>query len=247
MDRFGYNTPMPQPPKKKSRKRLLLRVIALVLLLIVVYFLWIFVRVMWWKYHDPHETRFMTQQLTEIRKDRPKATLQQRWVAYDKISSSFKRAVVAAEDDRFTDHRGFDWEGISHALEKNLKKGEAVAGGSTISQQLAKNLFLSSERSFVRKGKEAAITMMIEATWSKKRILEVYLNVAEWGEGVFGAEAAAQHYYQIPASAVNDSQAARLAVMLPNPRRYEKHFPPALEHHAQRVQARMRYTVLPDN
>lgn len=237
---------MAKSRSKKIKKHYFLYAGTLVCLLIVIYFLWIFAHVFWWKYQNPHETRFMAQRLAEIRKKKPNAALKQHWVDYDKISPSFKRAVIAAEDDRFMNHHGFDWEGISHAFEKNLQKGETVAGGSTISQQLAKNLFLSPERSFVRKGKEAVITLMIETIWSKKRILEVYLNVAEWGDGIFGAEAAARHYYDIPAAAVNDHQAAQLAVMLPNPRYYEKNFSPYLERHAQRVQTRMRYSVLPD-
>ena len=113
-----------------------------------------------------------------------------------------KRAVVVAEDAKFSDHEGFDWEAIEKAREKNRKKGRVVAGGSTISQQLAKNLFLSGERSALRKGQEALITVMIEHVMDKRRILEIYLNVIEWGEGVFGAEAAARHYYGISAASL---------------------------------------------
>ena len=153
--------------------------------------------------------------------------------------------MVAAEDDRFLDHDGFDWEGIERALERNAEEGRITAGGSTISQQLAKNLFLSSSRSWLRKGQEAAITMMIEATWDKRRILEVYLNVAEWGNGVFGAEAAARHYHGRPAASLGPAEAARLAVMLPNPRRYEKSFGPRLAAHAARVQRRMVNSQVP--
>ena len=124
---------------------------------------------------------------------------------------------------QFIEHEGFDVEGIEAAVKKNLKKGRLVAGGSTISQQLAKNLFLSGDRSFIRKGQEAIITLMIEATWSKRRILEVYLNVIEWGNGIYGVEAAARRYYKIPAAKLNRDQAARLAAMVPNPRWYENH------------------------
>jgi monofunctional biosynthetic peptidoglycan transglycosylase len=134
-----------------------------------------------------------------------------------------KRAIVAAEDSKFLDHEGFDVEGIQAAVEKNLKKGRLVAGGSTISQQLAKNLFLSGERSFIRKGQEAIITVMIEATWSKRRILEVYLNVIEWGNGIYGVEAAARRYYKTSAANLSRDQAARMAAMVPNPRWYENH------------------------
>ena len=130
--------------------------------------------------------------------------------------------MVAAEDAKFIDHEGFDWEGIQKALEKNEKKGKVVAGGSTISQQLAKNLFLSGSRSWVRKGQEAIITWMLESTMSKRRILELYLNVAEWGNGVFGAEAAARHYFSVPAAQLSAQQAAWLAAVLPAPQRYDR-------------------------
>jgi monofunctional biosynthetic peptidoglycan transglycosylase len=133
-----------------------------------------------------------------------------------------KRAVIPAEDDKFVDHEGFDWEGMQKALEKNQKKGKVVAGGSTISQQLAKNLFLSPSKTPWRKAQEAVITLMLETLWDKRRILEVYLNSVEWGEGIFGAEAAARHYYNVAAGQLGAEQAARLAVMLPAPRRYEK-------------------------
>ena len=111
---------------------------------------------------------------------------------YERISANLKRAMVAAEDAKFVDHEGFDWDGIQLALEKNQKKGRVVAGGSTITQQLAKNLFLSPSRSYLRKAEEAVITVMLEALLPKRRILEIYLNVIEWGSGVFGAEAAAR-------------------------------------------------------
>jgi len=130
--------------------------------------------------------------------------------------------VVAAEDAKFLDHEGFDWEAIQEAMRKNEKRGRVVAGASTISQQLAKNLFLSGERSWLRKAQEAAITWMMERTLSKRRILEVYLNVAEWGEGIFGAEAAARHHFGVPASALSVEQATWLAAILPSPKRYER-------------------------
>ena len=202
-------------------------------------------QVVWWSRFDPGSTSFMRIRLAELRKSDPQAELRHRWVPYERISIHLKRAVVAAEDDRFLDHDGFDWEGIERALERNAEEGRITAGGSTISQQLAKNLFLSSSRSWLRKGQEAAITMMIEATWDKRRILEVYLNVAEWGNGVFGAEAAARHYHGRPAASLGPAEAARLAVMLPNPRRYEKSFGPRLAAHAARVQRRMANSQVP--
>jgi monofunctional biosynthetic peptidoglycan transglycosylase len=154
--------------------------------------------------------------------------------------------VVAAEDDKFIDHEGFDWEGMQKAIQKNQKKGRVVAGGSTISQQLAKNLLLSPGKSFIRKGEEAIITVWLELLWDKRRILEVYLNEVEWGEGIFGAEAAAQHYFGVSASQLNASQAARLAVMLPAPRRFEKRLYSAyLDNRTQLILGRMRYADVP--
>jgi monofunctional glycosyltransferase len=165
----------------------------------------------------------MDARLAEMRETKPDAQLQQQWVPYPKISRQLKLALIAAEDTKFLDHEGFDWDGIQKAYEKNLKKGRIVAGGSTISQQLAKNLFLSGSRNPLRKVEEAIITVMLENTLSKRRILEIYLNMIEWGNGVFGAEAAARHYYGIGAAAVSAEQAARLASMVPNPRYYDLH------------------------
>ena len=163
----------------------------------------------------------MNAGLSRLQDKNPDAELRHKWVTYERISPHLKRAIVAAEDSKFLGHEGFDIEGIQSAVEKNLKKGKLVAGGSTISQQLAKNLFLSGDRSFIRKGQEAIITLMIESTWSKHRILEVYLNVIEWGNGIYGAEAAARRYYKISAAGLNASQAAQMAAMVPNPRWYE--------------------------
>ena len=214
-------------------------------LLVLAYQLWVFGHLLWWTQFNPSQTRFMSLRLDEMRERKPDAQLRHQWVPYERISVHLKRAVIAAEDDAFVDHEGFDWEGIQKAMEKNRKKGRAVAGGSTISQQLAKNLFLSPSRSYVRKAQEAAITFMMEAVMDKRRILEIYLNVVEWGDGVFGAEAAAQRYYRIPAAKLGPEQAARLAVMLPNPRKYEKTFGPRLAAHAARIAGRMHYSQVP--
>ena len=167
--------------------------------------------VLWWKWVNPGTTSFQSQRLDEARQKNPKFELRRQWVPYEKISVHLKRAVVAAEDDKFVDHEGFDWEGIQKALEKNQKKGKVVAGGSTISQQLAKNLLLSPTKTVLRKGEEAIITVWIELLWDKRRILEVYLNVVEWGDGVFGAEAAARRYFNVTAAQLGPEQAARLA------------------------------------
>lgn len=211
----------------------------------VLYEVWIFAHVLWWQQVNPDTTRFMDLQLAALREDDPDAQLKHEWVPYEKISRHLKQAVVAAEDDRFVEHDGFDWEGIQRAMEKNQRKGKAVAGGSTISQQLAKNLFLTPSRSYLRKAQEAVITLMIETCWSKRRILEVYLNVVEWGRGIYGAQAAARRYYGISAAALGPSEAARLAVMLPNPRRYERQFGPRLAAHAERLRARMHRSEVP--
>ncbi len=193
-----------------------------VFLLILVWQGWYLAWVLWWKHVNPGTTHFMALRLDELREKTPQAELKHQWVPYEKVSNHLKRAVVAAEDDKFVDHEGFDWEGMQKALEKNQKKGKVVAGGSTISQQLAKNLFLSPSKTPWRKAQEAIITVWLETFWDKRRILEVYLNVVEWGEGVFGAEAAARHYYGVPVTGLGAEQAARLAVMLPAPRKYEK-------------------------
>jgi monofunctional glycosyltransferase len=179
-------------------------------------------QIWWWVDHNPDSTSFMRRQLSVLREHNPNAKLQHRWVPYDRISNNLKRAIIAAEDSNFSEHEGVDWEAMQKAYEKNAKKGKVVAGGSTITQQLAKNLFLSGERSYWRKAQEIAITYMLESLMDKERIFEIYLNVVEWGNGVFGAEAAAQHYYNVSAAGLNAAQAARLAVMLPRPRFYDK-------------------------
>jgi monofunctional glycosyltransferase len=184
--------------------------------------LWFLGHIVYWSEFDPASSAFMQHRLESMRKTNAAATLKYRWVPYGRISEHLKRAVVAAEDARFLDHEGFDWDAIHKAMQKNEKRGKVVAGASTISQQLAKNLFLSGERSWLRKGEEAMITWMMERTLSKRRILELYLNLAEWGEGVFGAEAAARHHFGLPAAALEPEQAAWLAAILPSPRRYDR-------------------------
>ncbi len=199
------------------------RGLALLLALIVLYQLWIFGHIWWWRDHNPGATAFMDEQLARLQEKDPEAELRHKWVPYNKISPNLKQALIAAEDARFLEHEGFDWEGIQLAWEKNLKKGRIVAGGSTISQQLAKNLFLSSRRTPWRKLEEAVITVMLENMMDKQRIFEIYLNVIEWGDGVFGAEAAARHYFKTSAAGLGPSQAAKLAAMVPNPRYFDTH------------------------
>jgi monofunctional glycosyltransferase len=181
---------------------------------------WFYAHVLWWRQYEPASTAFMQARYEQLREKNPKVKLAHQWVGYPRISAQLKRAVVAAEDAKFVGHEGFDWEAISKAIETNEKKGRVVAGASTISQQLAKNLFLSGERSWLRKGQEAAITWMLESTLGKRRILELYLNYAEWGEGVFGAEAAARYHFGVNAADLSAQQAAYLAAILPSPRRY---------------------------
>jgi monofunctional biosynthetic peptidoglycan transglycosylase len=217
-----------------------------VLLLVLLGQAWFFAQVVWLRNHDPGETSFMAQRLAAMRAVDPDAKLRHAWVPYDRISVHLKRAVVSAEDARFAEHEGFDWEGIQKAIEKNQRRGRTVSGGSTISQQLAKNLFLSGERSLVRKGQEAMITLMLEAVLDKRRILELYLNVAEWGEGVFGAEAAARHHFGVSAAQLGPTQSARLAAMLPRPRYYDRNPGSAyLAAYAQRILARMPAAQVP--
>jgi len=191
--------------------------------LLVLYQLWLFAHICWWVKFDPASSSFMEDRLEVMQDRNPDAELKHKWVPYGNISNHLKRALIAAEDARFVDHEGFDWEGIAKAYQKNMKKGRVVAGGSTISQQLAKNLFLSTKRTPWRKGEGVLITLMLESVMDKRRIFEIYLNVIEWGDGVFGAEAAARHYFGVRASRLSPEQAARLAAMVPNPRYYDRH------------------------
>ena len=222
------------------------RGLALLVTIILLYQIWIFLHICWWIKFNPSSSSFMEDRLEIIQEKRPDAELKYKWVDYGKISIHLKRAVIASEDAKFLDHEGFDWEGIQKAYEKNLKKGKIVAGGSTISQQLAKNLFLSTKRTPWRKAQEAVITLMLEKILTKRRILEIYLNVIEWGNGVFGAEAAARHYYKTSASKLSAGQAARLAAMIPNPRFYDKHqYTRYLNRRTATIQARMYMVDVP--
>ena len=208
--------------------------------------LWFLGHIVYLTRYNPASTSFIEHRLEAIRFRKAPPRLERKWVPYERISVHLKRAVVAAEDARFLDHEGFDWEAIQKAMAKNERKGKVVAGASTISQQLAKNLFLSGERSWLRKGEEAAITWMIEHVMSKRRILELYLNVAEWGDGVYGAEAAARHHFGVPASALDAAQAAWLAAILPSPRRYERGMlTPYLAGRAATISERMDAAQIP--
>jgi len=216
------------------------------ILLVLLVQLYFFVMVCWYAVFNPGSTAFMRQQLSELREKNPNAKLKHEWVPYERISVNLKRAVVASEDSRFAEHDGVDWEALEKAYERNNRRSKVVGGGSTITQQLAKNLFLSGSRSYLRKGQEMIIAFMLETVMSKKRILEVYLNVVEFGRGVFGAEAAARHYYRTSAAKLAPGQAARLAVMLPNPRYYDKRgVTNYLARRANAIQRQMRFAELP--
>lgn len=215
----------------------------LLFVLIQVYF---FVQICWWINHNPGSTSFMRNQLNILQEKNPDAQLKHKWIPYQRISRNLKRAIIASEDANFSDHDGIDWDALEKAYEKNGKRGRVVAGGSTITQQLAKNLFLSGQKSYIRKGEELLITLMLEAVMDKERIFEIYLNVVEWGNGVFGAEAAARHYYGISASSLSTAQAARLAVMLPNPRYYDQRRNSAyLQKRTSLIMRRMGASTLP--
>ncbi len=203
-------------------------------------------QILWWRFQPVAESSFMSYRMDALRLKEPKTLLKYQWVPYERISNHLKRAMVAAEDAHFVDHEGFDWDGIQKALEKNERRGRIVAGGSTITQQLAKNLFLTPTRSYWRKAQEALITVMLESMLSKRRILELYLNVIEWGNGVFGAEAAARQYFGVSAAQLSTEQAARLAAMAPNPRFYERNqAAPGLNRKIGIILARMRGAELP--
>jgi len=173
------------------------------------------------KKENPKKTALMEYREKKLRAKGRKFRMDQRWVPFSKISPYLIKAVLIAEDDKFWSHEGFDYEAIQKAIEKDLKAKQFKFGGSTITQQLARNLFLSPEKSLLRKISEAVITWRMEKVLSKKRILELYFNVAEWGEGIFGVEAASRHYFGKPSSELSAEEAARLAAVLPNPRRYD--------------------------
>ena len=223
----------------------LFRWIGLVLLATVALQLYFVGRIALMVVVDPQSTAFERSEAWRIVNDKGRLPWRQQWVSYAAISDNLKRAVIASEDGDFINHDGVEWEALEKAWQKNAKaqervdkqlaaaaakakppakppKAPKVVGGSTISQQLAKNLFLSGERTLMRKGQEFVLTFALEILLGKERILEIYLNSVEWGEGVFGAEAAAQHYYRKPAAKLSAYEAARLAVMLPRPKYFEK-------------------------
>ncbi|KAA0889229.1 monofunctional biosynthetic peptidoglycan transglycosylase [Pusillimonas sp. ANT_WB101] len=232
--------------------KLKVAVIALLLAFValLLYQFGLFVMVLWLSLRNPSSSSFMNAAQAELRQQDPNAMVAQQWVPYDKISNNLKRAVVASEDANFMNHGGIEWDAIRKAWEYNRKqasKGKSKRrGGSTISQQLAKNMFLSGSRTYWRKGQELILTYMIELVMSKERILELYLNVAQWGTSVFGAEAAARYYFKTGAGTLNAAQAAKLAAMLPNPVYYDAHRNTSyLRSRASTIQHRMRLVEVP--
>jgi monofunctional biosynthetic peptidoglycan transglycosylase len=173
------------------------------------------------KKQNPKKTAFMEYREREWEEKGGKTRIDQKWVPLSNISPYLIKAVLIAEDDKFWRHEGFDYEAIQKALERDLKAKKLKFGGSTISQQLARNLYLTPEKSLLRKLREALITWRLENVLSKKRILELYLNVVEWGDGIFGIEAASRHYYGKPASELTPLEGTRLATVLPSPRKYD--------------------------
>ena len=250
---------------KKSAQASLLRFIALVALALVALQLYFALRIALMAVVDPASTSFQRSEIWRLLSEKHTLGWSQHWVNDARISPNLKRAVIASEDAGFAEHNGVDWDALEKAWERNQKaqtraeminaRFEAktprkvepkVIGGSTITQQLAKNLFLSSERSLPRKAQEFILTFMLEAMLDKRRILEIYLNSVEWGEGIFGAEAAAQHYFRTSAAQLTPMAAARLAVMLPAPKRFEKRpDSPYLLSRAATVSARMGAVELP--
>jgi monofunctional biosynthetic peptidoglycan transglycosylase len=241
----------------KSAVRLLL----LLALAVLALQLWFGLRIALMNLLDPQSTSFQRSEMLRLAVEKHRIAWAQEWVPGSALSNQLRRAVIASEDSDFVEHGGVEWDAIEKAWEKNQKaeaQAEArskrsakpvqakIAGGSTITQQLAKNLFLSGERNLVRKGQELAITLMLEALLSKDRILDIYLNNVEWGEGLFGAQAAAHNYFHVDAARLSPNQAARLAVMLPAPKRFEKRpASPYVLGRAGTIEARMPAVELP--
>lgn len=182
-----------------------------------------FAQIALWNVVDPRSTAFMRSDAWRLAQDRPDVSIEHEWVPYDRISRNLKRAIIASEDANFVNNNGYETDAILQAWERNKARGKIVAGGSTITQQLARNLFLSRQKSYIRKGQELIITWMLETLMDKERIFEIYLNSVEWGNGVYGAQAAARYYFRCSAAQLTAWQSARLAVMLPRPKYFDQH------------------------
>jgi len=216
------------------------RLLGAIILIIVAFHILVAALLLVWKSQPINNSMFMlTHRLTG-------GEVTQEWVEYDQIAKSAKQAAIASEDSTFSQHSGFDIKGIKEAQKKNEASGKTTAGGSTITQQLAKNLFLTSHRSYVRKAEEAIITVMIEMIWDKPRILTAYLNVAEFGNGIYGIEAAARHYYGKTAADLNRDESALLISMLTNPKYYQDNQGNKRLRNKQRIiKKRMNNAMLP--
>ncbi|WP_168384302.1 monofunctional biosynthetic peptidoglycan transglycosylase [Acinetobacter indicus] len=223
-------------------KAFIVRTLLILVSLFLLIQLWIFSSLAWWRTQPVQSTMMMRLDYWSDTSQ----PIRHEWRDYDQISEYLKKAVVAAEDGKFMQHHGFDWEGIQHALERNKDQGQVVAGGSTISQQLAKNLFLFNQRSFLRKGQEAIATWMMERMWSKQRILEVYLNSVEFGDHIYGIEAATQHYFGKSSRSLSREEAIFLAAILPNPKYYQDNRSGrGLEPRKRMIRKYMRYSEIP--
>ncbi len=208
------------------------RLVAVLALAVLCLQLWFAGRILMMRFIAPQSTSFQRSEIVRLMTEKHQVAWAQQWVDDAQLATTLKRAVIASEDDGFAEHGGVDWDALKGAWKKNEKaqaRAEArgkptakVVGGSTITQQLAKNLFLSGERTLLRKGQELVLTLMLEGLLDKRRILEIYLNSVEWGEGLFGAQAAARHYFHTDAARLGAFEAARLAVMLPAPKRFER-------------------------
>ncbi len=237
--------------RSQSPVRSLFDVIVLLVTMVLLYQVYLFAWVLWYSTFNPGGSAYMRIESRRLATQNPPVSISYEWVPYEAINANLKKAVIAAEDARFTLHDGVEWEAIRKAWRYNESQEESGSarrrGGSTLTQQLAKNLFLSADRNYIRKGQELVITYMIEAVMSKRRILELYLNVVEYGSGIFGAQAAARHYFKTDASRLSGLQAARLAAILPNPRVYGKNMQSRyVSSRSRTIAARMRNAVLPE-
>ena len=239
-------------------KKFLIRFSVLLLIGVLALQVFFLARILMMRWIAPESTSFERSSAYQIATTKPQPWAfgwRQTWVPYEQISKNLKRAIIASEDASFTDHDGVDWAAIEKAWDKNKKaekrtksaKPPKTVGGSTITQQLAKNLFLSGERTYLRKAQEYVLVVMLETVLSKERIFEIYLNHVEWGEGVFGAEAASQYYFRKSAAKLDAYQASLLAVMLPRPKYFERriHTSEYLQSQAGTVQARMGGVEIP--
>lgn len=236
---------------RKSSPRSIVRALVLITMAtVLLYQIGLFLLVVLYSFHNPGSSAFMRETLAELRTEHPDARLAHEWVPYAKISNNLKRAVIASEDATFMENNGVSWKAIRQAWLYNLRQirhgSDKRRGGSTITQQLAKNLFLSDSRSYLRKAQELVLAYMINAVMSKQRILELYLNLAQWGSNLFGAEAAAQRYYHTSAARLSSRQAAQLAVMLPDPDYFGDHRSSSyLQRRTGVIEHRMRLVNIP--